>query len=243
MSTHLPGFQSYFRFFAYLAASSIYAAGGEFDQKRNGAKTLENDWNPGKWVLIWEYSVRAIQWIPTWRGLDGFQKSLQSCPLDESSPSIGRVNPSNAGATFVQSTRAQRFLKIIQTPSCWYSLDSSHWVLSYEYPFARVSIIFRCFVASCIGQVCHQLHIKGLTNQKRAGSRVDPGKCSRETQAASNLRMTYSKEFLLLFKWKQDLKSTGLFAAQFVFLFHDCLRGCSCYSFWILCCLWCPLTF
>ena len=36
-------------------------------------KTWKNDWNPGKWVLIREYSARAIQWIPTWQGLDGFK--------------------------------------------------------------------------------------------------------------------------------------------------------------------------
>ena len=35
------------------------------------------------------------------------------------------INPSNAEATSVQSTKTQRFLKIIQTLSCWYSLDSS----------------------------------------------------------------------------------------------------------------------
>ena len=39
-------------------------------------KKLKYDWNPGTWVLIWECSVKAIQWIPTWQGLDGFQKSL-----------------------------------------------------------------------------------------------------------------------------------------------------------------------
>ena len=32
------------------------------------SKKQKNDWNPGKWVLVWEYSVRAIQWIPTWQG-------------------------------------------------------------------------------------------------------------------------------------------------------------------------------
>ena len=47
--------------------------------------------NPSKWVLIWEVSVRAIQWIPTWQGLDGFQKSLHHCALVKSSLSIGRV--------------------------------------------------------------------------------------------------------------------------------------------------------
>ena len=41
-------------------------------------------------------------------------------------------NPSNAEATFVQCTRTQRFLKTILTMSCWYSSDSSHWVLSAQ---------------------------------------------------------------------------------------------------------------
>ena len=40
-------------------------------------KNLKNDWNPGKWVLIWEHSARAFQWIPTWQGFDAFQKSLR----------------------------------------------------------------------------------------------------------------------------------------------------------------------
>ena len=44
-------------------------------------------------VLIWEYSAEAIQWIPTWQGLDGFQKSLRPCALDEGSLIIERVNP------------------------------------------------------------------------------------------------------------------------------------------------------
>ena len=68
-----------------------YAAGGIWPLQNN-AKELKNDWNSGKWVLIWEYSARAIQWIPTWQGFDGFQKSLRSCALDQSSHSIGRVN-------------------------------------------------------------------------------------------------------------------------------------------------------
>ena len=54
-------------------------------------KNLKNDWNPGKWVLILEYSSPAIQWIPTWQGLNGFQKSLRSGALDERSLSIERV--------------------------------------------------------------------------------------------------------------------------------------------------------
>ena len=46
---------------------------------------------PWHMVLIWEYLARAFKWIPTWQGLDGFQKSLRSCASDESSLSIGRV--------------------------------------------------------------------------------------------------------------------------------------------------------
>ena len=55
-----------------------------------------------------------------------------------------------------KSTRKQRSLKTIYTLSYWYSLDSSHWVLSHEYPFTRVSVIFRYFASFCIGQISHQ---------------------------------------------------------------------------------------
>ena len=55
------------------------------------------------------------------------------------------INPFNAEATFVQATRMQKSLKSIQTLSCWYSFESSHWVLSDEYPFGRDSVIFQLF--------------------------------------------------------------------------------------------------
>ena len=50
-------------------------------------------------------------------------------------------NHSNAEAAFVQRTMTQRFLKTIWTLSCWYSLNSSHWVLTDEYPCARIELI------------------------------------------------------------------------------------------------------
>ena len=59
---------------------------------QNDAKNYRNDWNPGTWVLTWEYSVRVIQWKAAWQGLDGFQNSLHPSALDESSLSIGRIN-------------------------------------------------------------------------------------------------------------------------------------------------------
>ena len=54
-------------------------------------KNRKNDWNPGKWVLILEYSSRAFQWVPTLQGLDSFQKYLRPCSMDESSLGIERV--------------------------------------------------------------------------------------------------------------------------------------------------------
>ena len=36
---------------------------------QNDAKNLIKYWNPSTRVPIWEYSVRAIQWIPKWQGL------------------------------------------------------------------------------------------------------------------------------------------------------------------------------
>ena len=59
---------------------------------QSDANNLKNYWNPGKWVLILKYSLRAIQWIPAWQGLDGFYKTLRCCDLDKSCLGIGRVN-------------------------------------------------------------------------------------------------------------------------------------------------------
>ena len=52
------------------------------------------------------------------------------------------INHSNAEATFIQRTKMQRFLKTILTLSSWYSLDSSHGVLSDEYPFSVILQLF-----------------------------------------------------------------------------------------------------
>ena len=65
-----------------------YASGGLFGQYQNYAKNWKNYWNPAILVLIWEFSARAFQWIPTWQGLGGFQKSLPPCAVDESNLSI-----------------------------------------------------------------------------------------------------------------------------------------------------------
>ena len=53
--------------------------------------------NPGKWVLIWELSARAIQWIPTWQGLDDNQIFLHPRALNKSNLSIGMVKVASSG--------------------------------------------------------------------------------------------------------------------------------------------------
>ena len=63
------------------------------------------------WVLIWEYSARAIQWISTWQCLEISQKDLLSGALDESSLRFGRVKGLLVRNTFnVTSQQGVRFL-------------------------------------------------------------------------------------------------------------------------------------
>ena len=83
-----------------------------------------------------------------------------SCPQTHEDPVnlIGTLNPSNAEATFVQNTRMQRFVKTIWILSCWCLLDSSHWVLSDEYQYAMVSVIFTFVASFCNGKISHHQH-------------------------------------------------------------------------------------
>ena len=57
---------------SFITLSRLVASFANYKMRQT---TLKNDWSPSTWVLIWEYSVKAIPWIPTWQGLDGFQIS------------------------------------------------------------------------------------------------------------------------------------------------------------------------
>ena len=59
---------------------------------------------------------------------------------------VPTFNPFAAEVIFVQCSKKQIIMKIIRTKSCGYSYESSRWVLSDEYPFARVSVIFQLFL-------------------------------------------------------------------------------------------------
>ena len=58
-----------------------YAAGGWFGKYKMHAKNMKLI--PGTLVFIGESSARAFQWIPTWQGLDDFQKSLHPCAFGQ----------------------------------------------------------------------------------------------------------------------------------------------------------------
>ena len=58
--------------------------------------------------------------------------------LDESSLSIGRVNPYAAGGYFGQYKMMQKIWKMIETLGNGYSSDSTQWELSNEYQYNRV---------------------------------------------------------------------------------------------------------
>ena len=73
------------------------------------ANLVNTKWcnKPEKWLKPWHMGthlrVRAIQWIPTWQGLNAFQKSLHPCPLEESSLSIERVKRGSQRETLTHS--------------------------------------------------------------------------------------------------------------------------------------------
>ena len=95
---------------------------------------IENDWNPGIWVLIWEYSVRAIQWIQTWQSQDGFQKYLCYCALNNGVFGLNHVFSENYSIIWEMKMRVDIGMKnktIIRlkskssTPECNEPIDTS----------------------------------------------------------------------------------------------------------------------
>ena len=123
-------------------------------------KTLKNDWYHGKWVLIWEYSARLFQWIPTWQGFNGFQKtSLHPFALDKSSLSIGRFSLLMLSLLSSKKHGREDFWK--SSKPCQVGF---HWIAPARYSQMSTHVpgflsFFKGFFASfCIGQIRHQQH-------------------------------------------------------------------------------------
>ena len=115
-------------------------------------------WKPSKICHVATHWIALTKYSPMSNHMPGFQWFLRifaAFCIGQFSTSSIRVtplfilstwpDPFYAEATFLQSTKTQIFLKTLKTMSCWYSLDSIHWVLSDEYPLARVSVIFQGF--------------------------------------------------------------------------------------------------
>ena len=138
----------------------------------NLSNAKKNTWNHVKWVFIWEYSVRAFQWIPTWQGLDAFPNSLHTCTLDKRSLSIERVDYSPQAdlslrvavkislkyciiltlmllvATLAITKGCKTPEKMTENPGTWVLI----WVLSKSFPMNTNMtgfIWFSNFFASC----------------------------------------------------------------------------------------------
>ena len=96
--------------------------------------------------------------IPRLIGIDVY--IFKQTSPNYSGPMAYRVNPSAAKVTFVESQKTEKIMKIIITLSCCYSLESPHWELSDEYPFAMVFSQFQAF--------CHHfISTKLETSSKR----------------------------------------------------------------------------
>ena len=131
---HMPN-QKYF-----IRQINPYAAGGEFLRTQNCAKKLKNDRNPGLWVFIWEYSARANQWIPTWQGLDGYQKSLHPCALR-------KVALALEGFKEILEFKLNPLLrnKVFFIKYAWFAVYLSFWNLFFIF---WITIASRCWVST-----------------------------------------------------------------------------------------------
>ena len=103
------------------------------------------------------------------------------------------INPFAAEVIFIQCTKKQIIMKIIGTRSHGYSYESSRWVLSDEYPFARVSVIFQVFLH-------HFVLDKLATSSIRVNKPVLCGRNNLTTQEISSRRYKCSHFFFS--NWK-----------------------------------------
>ena len=112
--------------------------GRKSDEKQNSSAvpTHENRWRclHSQFRYLHHFSVvnTDVKWGKS-SGKGGWQWPAEI---------LYKISPSAAEVTFVQYAKKQNDMKVILTVSCCYSLERSHWVLSHEYPSARVSVIF-----------------------------------------------------------------------------------------------------
>ena len=118
-------------------------------------------WKPNAMLILWcQTPVEVDSWHFRKRWVNHYIQASTNWKISgmytwkQQPPS----NPFNAEATLIKGTSMQKFFKPIQTLPSWYSLESSCWVLSDEYSFARVSVIFQVF--------SHHFPLTKLANSK-----------------------------------------------------------------------------
>ena len=126
-------------------------------QRHKNKDIFENLLNPTMSVFIEKLSLSTLRWAPICQGFCHFPAFIHHFRSAKSATRSIRVNPSDDEATFVLSTRTQRFSKSIQTLPCWYSLESFCWVPMSQ-GFSHFSVFFASF---CIGQISHHQQYKG----------------------------------------------------------------------------------
>ena len=123
MSTHVPGFRSFFRFFALFCIGQI-----SHQQKLLSSKVQERkDFRkPSKPCHVGIHSMALTEYSQMSNHLPGFRSFFRFFCIILYWPNLSQQRK-------LLSSKAQDrkfFLKTIQTLSCWYSLDSSPSVLS-----------------------------------------------------------------------------------------------------------------
>ena len=85
--------------------------------------------NPGKWVLIWEYFARVIQWIPTWQGLNGFQSlSWLIWPIENYAKNLIETQANGYSSESTSRKRSNEY----QQDRVWMIFKSFHFCVLYE---------------------------------------------------------------------------------------------------------------
>ena len=97
-----------------VSVCTVPARGGRSCEHFGGYKTINRIPLP----FIWECSLRAIQWVPIWQGLDGFQKSLQ------------RTKVTSALEGLRGGARTNHLLQLFYM--CWYCHSENFYCLSFN---------------------------------------------------------------------------------------------------------------
>ena len=109
------------------------------------AESVPYIYTPSCW-----YSLEYLRWVPMCQGFSHFAEFLHYFVSTKwTSRSIGD-NLSNVKATFVQSTRMQRYLWEIKAQWYWYSSD--------QYLMPGFQSFFSVFASFCNGQISHHQH-------------------------------------------------------------------------------------